>query len=38
VHGTRSGEVYMDVGTLAGYRAAQDYLRNEPRPQLLRAS
>jgi glucose-1-phosphate thymidylyltransferase len=40
VHGTRSGEVYMDVGTLAGYRAAQDYLRkSEPRrPQLLQAS
>ena len=27
VHATRSGEVYMDVGTLAGYRAAQDFLR-----------
>jgi dTDP-glucose pyrophosphorylase len=27
VHATRSGEIYMDVGTLAGYRAAQDFLR-----------
>jgi glucose-1-phosphate thymidylyltransferase len=27
VRGRRSGEVYMDVGTLEGYRNAQDYLR-----------
>jgi glucose-1-phosphate thymidylyltransferase len=27
VRGCCSGEVYMDVGTLAGYRNAQDYLR-----------
>jgi glucose-1-phosphate thymidylyltransferase len=27
VHGTYGGEVYMDVGTLEGYHAAQDYLR-----------
>ena len=27
VHATLSGETYMDVGTLAGYRAAQDFLR-----------
>jgi len=37
VHGTRSGEVYMDVGTLAGYRAAQDYLRNDKREWLKAA-
>jgi glucose-1-phosphate thymidylyltransferase len=28
VHAVRSGEVYMDVGTLEGYRAAQDFLRS----------
>lgn len=27
VRGRYSGEVYMDVGTLEGYRTAQDYLR-----------
>src|SRR5579864_3240327 len=27
VRGQHSGEVYMDVGTLEGYRTAQDYLR-----------
>ena len=27
VHATRSGEIYMDVGTFEGYRAAQDFLR-----------
>ncbi|HZU21183.1 MAG TPA: sugar phosphate nucleotidyltransferase [Terriglobales bacterium] len=27
VHAARSGEIYMDVGTLEGYRAAQDFLR-----------
>lgn len=27
VRATHVGEVYMDVGTLPGYRAAQDYLR-----------
>lgn len=27
VRGRRCGEVYMDVGTLEGYRAAQDFLR-----------
>ena len=34
VHGTRSGEIYMDVGTLAGYRSAQDYLRERQRKVL----
>jgi glucose-1-phosphate thymidylyltransferase len=28
VRATHVGEVYMDVGTLAGYHAAQDYLRS----------
>ena len=28
VRGTAAGELYMDVGTLDGYRAAQDYLRS----------
>lgn len=28
VRGQCSGEVYMDVGTLEGYRSAQDYLRS----------
>ncbi|HZQ90544.1 MAG TPA: sugar phosphate nucleotidyltransferase [Terriglobales bacterium] len=28
VQAVHSGEIYMDVGTLAGYRAAQDFLRN----------
>ncbi len=28
VRGTAAGELYMDVGTLDGYRAAQDYLRH----------
>jgi glucose-1-phosphate thymidylyltransferase len=39
VRGTRSGEIYMDVGTLAGYRAAQDFLRNGERQSgALRAA
>jgi len=29
--GTFCGQVYMDVGTLEGYRAAQDYLREQQR-------
>jgi dTDP-glucose pyrophosphorylase len=28
VRATHIGEIYMDVGTLAGYHAAQDYLRS----------
>ena len=31
VRGKFSGEVYMDVGTLEGYRNAQDYLREQTR-------
>jgi len=31
IRGVHAGEVYMDVGTLEGYRAAQDFLRrSEP--------
>lgn len=29
VRGTYSGEIYMDVGTVAGYHAAQDFLRGK---------
>jgi glucose-1-phosphate thymidylyltransferase len=32
VRGCSSGEVYMDVGTLEGYRKAQDYLRTHRHP------
>ncbi len=32
VCGRRCGEVYMDVGTLDGYRAAQDFLRLNSQP------
>jgi glucose-1-phosphate thymidylyltransferase len=32
VRGRRCGEVYMDVGTLEGYRAAQDFLRTNSQP------
>lgn len=28
VRGTYSGEIYMDVGTIGGYHAAQDFLRS----------
>jgi dTDP-glucose pyrophosphorylase len=31
VHATANGEHYMDVGTMAGYRNAQDYLRARSR-------
>ena len=31
VRGQHCGDVYMDVGTLEGYRAAQDYLRAKQR-------
>jgi dTDP-glucose pyrophosphorylase len=36
VRGRASGELYMDVGTLEGYRTAQDYLRH--RMRSLRAA
>jgi dTDP-glucose pyrophosphorylase len=31
VHATANGEHYMDVGTMEGYHAAQDYLRERNR-------
>ena len=31
IRGLHVGEVYLDVGTLDGYRLAQDYLRNVPK-------
>ena len=34
VRAQRCGEVYMDVGTLEGYRVAIDYLRNRQRAPL----
>jgi hypothetical protein len=37
VRGTFSGEHYMDVGTLEGYHAAQDFLRSR-REGALRAA
>jgi dTDP-glucose pyrophosphorylase len=33
VYGAALGERYMDVGTLEGYHAAQDYLRARSRPE-----
>jgi glucose-1-phosphate thymidylyltransferase len=37
VHATFSGEHYMDVGTIEGYHAAQDYLRAlRSKPALLK--
>ncbi len=38
VHGTHSGEIYMDVGTLGGYHAAQDYLRSKVTPTAPQAA
>src|SRR5256885_2142477 len=40
VKGTRCGEIYMDVGTLEGYRSAQDFLRGrrDGKPTLLEAA
>jgi glucose-1-phosphate thymidylyltransferase len=35
IRGMHAGELYMDVGTLEGYRLAQDYLR---RAQQTRAA
>jgi len=36
VRGHYVGEAYMDVGTLEGYRRAQDFLRDQVRPRTLR--
>jgi dTDP-glucose pyrophosphorylase len=38
VHGTHCGEKYMDVGTLEGYHAAQDFLRSLAKLAPLRAA
>jgi glucose-1-phosphate thymidylyltransferase len=38
VRATRSGEIYMDVGTLEGYRLAQDFLRKMRRNTEIRAA
>ncbi len=38
VRGIFSGEHYMDVGTLQGYHAAQDFLRAQQRSQLPEAA
>jgi glucose-1-phosphate thymidylyltransferase len=37
VRATFSGEHYMDVGTVEGYHAAQDYLRTNPESKLRAA-
>jgi len=37
VRGTAAGEIYMDVGTLEGYRAAQQYLEKRE-GQIIRAA
>ena len=38
VRATRCGEIYMDVGTLEGYRAAQDFLRGMQRSLISEAA
>lgn len=38
VHATCSGEIYMDVGTLDGYRLAQDFLRSRAVTEPLAGS
>jgi dTDP-glucose pyrophosphorylase len=38
VRATHCGEKYMDVGTLEGYRHAQDFLRAMPHPDLPQAA
>lgn len=37
VFGQHIGEIYIDVGTLEGYRRAQDFLRHELRPVALQS-
>lgn len=36
VRGHFAGETYMDVGTMQGFRQAQDFLRGQLRPQMVR--
>lgn len=38
VRGTAAGEVYMDVGTLEGYHAAQQYLREREKDARMRVA
>jgi dTDP-glucose pyrophosphorylase len=38
VRGQRVGQTYIDVGTLEGYREAQDFLRARSHPQAVRTS
>lgn len=38
VRATHVGEIYMDVGTLQGYHAAQDFLRGVRRSEWLKAA
>ncbi len=38
VHATHVGETYMDVGTLTGYHAAQDFLRGIKKPEIKRVA
>ena len=38
VRATHVGEVYMDVGTLNGYLAAQDFLRGLKKPEIKRVA
>ena len=38
VRGLHAGEIYMDVGTLAGFHAAQDFLRRSAAPAIRDAA
>jgi glucose-1-phosphate thymidylyltransferase len=38
VRATHVGEIYMDVGTLQGFHAAQDFLRGMRAPMVLKAA
>jgi glucose-1-phosphate thymidylyltransferase len=38
IRATHVGEVYMDVGTLSGYHAAQDFLRSQKRQEIKRVA
>ena len=38
VRATHVGEIYMDVGTLQGYHAAQDFLRAHNQPELKKTA
>jgi glucose-1-phosphate thymidylyltransferase len=36
VRGHHVGETYIDVGTMEGFHRAQDFLRAQARPQMIR--